>query len=160
MKNGIINDHTNEDILILDRDQTNHSDEKPSTPPPNHLTLNQLGAAITYEIVKTQDQHVVQVHEQPPIDTTNVENEQGIIRRLTQDNPVIPDDIFFSPISSYSSSEDTVRAVTGTQTPLGGHTSQCETIYRPYSKHQSVLSPNSFSPTRQRKEAEDCHSPS
>ena len=135
-------------------------DERQSTPPPNHLLLNQPRAAITYEIVKTQDQHVILVHEQPPIYTTNVENERGIIRRFSQDYPVIPDDIFLSPITSYSSAEDTVRVVTGTQTPLGGHTIQCETIYRPYWKHQSVLSPHSFSPTRQRKEADDCHSPS
>ena len=154
-----MNEQTNEDIFILDRDQTNHSDEKPSTPSPNHLLLNQLRAATTYEIVKTQDQHVVLVHEPPPIDTTNVENEQGIIRRFTQDNPVIADNIFLGPISSYSSSEGTVRAVTGSQTPLGSHTIQCETIYRLNSKHQSVLSPNLFS-TSASEEAEDCHSPS
>ena len=104
MENAIINDQTNEDIFNLDRDQTNHSDERPSTPPPNHQVLYQLRAAITYEIIKTQDQHVVLVHEQPPVDTTNVENEQGIKRRFAQDNPVIPDDIFLSPISAYSCS--------------------------------------------------------
>ena len=124
-----MNDQTNEDIFILDCDQTNHSDERQSTPPPNHLLLNQPRAAmderqsipppnhlllnqpraaITYEIVNTQDQHVVLVREQSPIDTTNVENERGIKRRFSQDNPVIPDDIFLSPISSYSSAEDTV----------------------------------------------------
>ena len=122
--NTIMNDQTNADIFILDRDQTLNVDQRPSTPTPSYLLLHQQRMTITYEIVKTQDQHVVLVHEEPPTDTTNAENEYGILGRFTQDNPVIPDDafispdrrfnqkypvfsddIFHSPISSYSSSE-------------------------------------------------------
>ena len=48
-----------------------------------------------------QDQHVVLGHEEPPNDTTNGENENGIIRRFTQDNQVIPDDTFISPVRQF-----------------------------------------------------------
>ena len=48
---------------------------------------------------------MVLVHEQQPINTTNVEIDQGTIRRFTRNNPVVPDDVCLSPISTYSSSE-------------------------------------------------------
>ena len=106
MYNPNLNDQTNENVFILDRDQPAQPTQRPITPTPNYNIIIPLRTTITYEIVKTADLHVVRVHEQPPIDTTNVENEQGtIIGRFTQDNPVIPDDVFLSPISSYSSSE-------------------------------------------------------
>ena len=56
-----------EDIFILDRDLPN---QRPSTPPPNYNLINQTRNSI-YEIVKTEDQHVVLVHERTPINTTN-----------------------------------------------------------------------------------------
>ena len=105
MNNTTLNEQTNEDIFILDLDQLNRSSERPSTPPPNDLLINQPRTAINYDIVKTANQHVVLVHKQQPIDTTNVEDDQGTTRRITRDNPVIPDDVFLSHISSYSSSE-------------------------------------------------------
>ena len=56
---------------------------------------------ITYEINKTEDLHVVLVHEQPLVNAINAENEPGVIRRFTTDNPVIPDDEFVSPIRRF-----------------------------------------------------------
>ena len=137
-----MNDQTNADILILDRDQTLITEQRPSNGTLNYLLLRQQRTTTTYEIVKMQDQHVVLVHEEPPNDTTNVENENGIIRRFTEDNPVIPEDLLTSPvrhfsrenpadpedgfdsaISFYSSLEGYCSGI-GTRIPHGGHTTQ------------------------------------
>ena len=55
---------------------------------------------------------------------------------------------------------DTTPTVIGTQIRHGDPTIHSEMTYRRYLRHQYVQSPNSFSQKRQRKEAEDCHSPS
>ena len=55
---------------------------------------------------------------------------------------------------------DTTPAVIGTQIRPGDPTIRSEMAYRRYLRHQYDQSPNSFSQKRQRKEAEDCHSPS
>ena len=101
MKNTILNYQTDDDVSIIDRDMPAQPSQRPSTPPPNYKIIIPPWINITYEIIKTQDQHVVLVHEEPPNDKTNVENENGTIRRLTQDNPVIPDDTFISPDRPY-----------------------------------------------------------
>ena len=93
-----MNDQTNDDVFVLDRDMPAQLSQRPSTPPPNYNIITSPRINITYEIIKTQDQHVVLVHEEPPTDTTNAKNENGVIRRFTQDNPVIPDDAFMSPV--------------------------------------------------------------
>ena len=97
-----MNDQTNEDVFILDRDQLLQPRQRPSTPPPNHRIINPTQPIITYEIVRTEDLHVVLVHEQPLVDAINAENEQGVIRRFTTNNPVIPDDEFVSPVRRFN----------------------------------------------------------
>ena len=143
MKNTIMNDQTNDDVFILDQDMPAQPSQKPNTPPPSYNIIIPSRINITYAIIKTQDQHVVLVHEEPPTDTTNVENENGVIRRFTQDNPVIPDDAFIStvrqfdrenpadpedgsdsPINFYSSSRDIALVAIGTRIPQGDHTTQ------------------------------------
>ena len=96
-----LNDQTNADIFILDRDQPAQSSQRPSTPQPNYNISIPPRINITYEIIKMQDQHVVLCHEEQPTDTTNAENENGVIRRFTQDNPVIPEDAFISPVRQF-----------------------------------------------------------
>ena len=124
MYNSNSSDQTNEDVFILERDQQAHPRQRPITPPPNYNIINPMQLTITYEIIKTEDLPVVLVHEQSLEIAISAENEQGVIRRFTTDNPGIPDDefvspvrpfnhegrhspdyIFDSPISSYSSSE-------------------------------------------------------
>ena len=172
-------DQTNEAVFILDRDQPAPPRQRPNTPPPNYNIFNPMQLTITYEIIKTEDLHVVLVHEQPLVNAINAENEQGVIRRFTTDNPVILDDefvspirrfnqadqysphyIFGSPMSPYSSSEGYCSGAIGKQIPHGDPTTQCATTYPLFSTLQSGIYPNSFSQTRQRNEAEDCHSPS
>ena len=121
MNHSNSNNQTNEDVFILDRDQPAQQRQRPSTPPPNYNIITTTQPTITYEIIKTEDLHV---HEQPIVNATNAEIEQGIIPRFTTDNPVItddefvslirrfnhadlysPDSTFSSPMSPYSSSE-------------------------------------------------------
>ena len=40
MNNTILNEQSNEDILILDRHQPDHSIKRPSFPPRNYLVIN------------------------------------------------------------------------------------------------------------------------
>ena len=102
MDNSHFNDQTNEDVFLLDRDQPAQPRQRPGTPPPNYNLITTAQHTITYEIIKTEDIHVVLVHEQPIVNAINVENEQGIIRRFTTDNPDIPDDEFVSPIRQFN----------------------------------------------------------
>ena len=103
MNHPISNNQADEDVFILERDQQpTPKEQRPSTPPPNYRIINPTQPAIVYEIVKTEDIHVVLVHEQPIANAINVENEQGIIRRFTTENPVIPDDEFMSPIRRFN----------------------------------------------------------
>ena len=167
-------------LTVIKKDNT---DQRPSTPTPNNFLPQQQRMANTYEIVKTQDaRHVVLVvHEEPPVDTTNAKNETGIIRRFTQDNPVIPydafispvrqfnqenlvipNDIFHSPISSFNSSEGY----------CSGSDWNTDSSWRSYDSVRDDL-PTLFETSirsisqfilpyqmRQRNEAEDCHSSS
>ena len=102
MYNSNSNDQTNEVVFILDRDQPAQPRQRPSTPPPNYNIINPTQPTITYEIIKTEDLHVVLVHEQPLVSAINAENEQGVIRSFTTDNPVIPDDEFVSPVRRFN----------------------------------------------------------
>ena len=98
MHNSNSSDQTNEDVLIVDRDQPAQPRQRRNTLPPNYNIINPMQLTITYEIIKTEDLHVVLVHEQSLENGINAENEQGVIRRFTTDNPVILDDEFLSPI--------------------------------------------------------------
>ena len=117
-----MSDQTYDDIFILDGDQTHKTDQRPSTPTPNYLLLHQQRMAITYEIIKTQDQHVVLVHEEPPTDTTNAENQNGITGRFTPDHPVIPDDAFISPVRQFNQ-ENPVILEDGFHSPISFYSS-------------------------------------
>ena len=101
MNHPISNNQDDEDVFILNRDQPAQSNQRADTPPPDYNLLTTRQINITYEIVKTQDYHVVLVHEQTPADTTNKEGETGVIRRFTRDNPVIPEDTFVSPVRQF-----------------------------------------------------------
>ena len=96
-----MNDQTNDDVFILDWDLPAQPSQRPSTPPHKYNIFIPPRINITYEIIKTQDQHVLLVHEETPTDTTNAENENGVIRRFTQDNPENPDDAFISPVRQF-----------------------------------------------------------
>ena len=90
------NSKMDKDVFILKRDQQQQPERRAGTPPPDYNLIT-----ITYEIIKTQDYHVVLVHEEAPAVTTNTESETGVIRRFTQDNPVIPEDTFVSPVRQF-----------------------------------------------------------
>ena len=90
-----------EDVFILERDQQQQPEQRAGTPPPDYNLITTRQINITYEIIETQDYHVVLVHEETLADTTNTENETGVIRRFTQDNPVIPEDTFVSPVRQF-----------------------------------------------------------
>ena len=99
MNHPISNNQTDEDGFILERDQQQQQQaQMPGTLLPNCNIIIPQQINITYEIIKSQDYHVVLVHEETPTDTTNTESETGLMRRFTQDNPVIPDEIFMSPV--------------------------------------------------------------
>ena len=119
-------EQTNEDDFILDRDQRDQSRQRPSKSPPKHNLINPSQPTIIYEIVKTANQHVVLVRERRPITTVNVEDDQGTIRRFTQDNPVIPDDVLSGRLVTTAVQKGTVRAVTRIPTLLGAPTTRCE----------------------------------
>ena len=105
MNNTTLNEQTNEDVFIIDRAQPQQPRQRPSTPPPNYQLNNPVRNPFIYEIIKTEDQHVVLVHEREPKNAINNENERRVIGRFTTDNTGIPDDVFVSPISDCSSSE-------------------------------------------------------
>ena len=103
MNHSIANNQSDEDVFILARDQPQQQQtQRPRTPPPNYNIISSQRINIFYEIVKTQDYHVVLVHEETPADTTNEESDIGPIRRFTQNNPVIPDDSFISPVRQFN----------------------------------------------------------
>ena len=102
MYNSNSSDETNEDVFFLERDQPVPPRQGPNTPPPSYNIINPTQLTITYEIIETEDLHVVLVHEQPFENAINAENEQGVIRRFTTDNPVIPDDEFVNPIRRFN----------------------------------------------------------
>ena len=107
MNHSQLNDQTNEDVFILDRDQQQRqSRQRPNTPPPNYRLINTVRRPITYEIIKTEDQHIVLVHDNQTPQTINNEDENRVIRRFTTENPVIPDDVFMSPLSETDSSSE------------------------------------------------------
>ena len=105
MNDTTLNEQNNENVFILDRDQPQQPRKRPSTPPPNYQLINPVRDPIIYEIIKTEDQHVVLVDESEPTNAINNKNKRGVIRRFTTDNPVISDDVFKSPISDCSKSE-------------------------------------------------------
>ena len=122
MNNAILNDQTDEDVFSLDRDQPAPPRQRPSTPPPNYGIIIPPRPNITYEIIKTKDQHVVLVHEEPHNDTTNKESESGVIRRFTQDNPVIPDDALISPVRQFNQ-ENPANPEDGFHSPISFYSS-------------------------------------
>ena len=102
-----LNDQTNEDVFLLDRDQQQQLPrQRPSTPLPNYGLINPVRRPITYEIIKTEDQHIVLVHDNQTPQTINNEDENRVIRRFITENPVIPDNVFMSPISETDSSSE------------------------------------------------------
>ena len=81
MNHPISNNQSGDDVFILERDQhQQQQSQRPGTPPPNYNIFIQQQIIITYEIIKSQDYHVVLVHEETPTDTTNEESETGLIR--------------------------------------------------------------------------------
>ena len=107
MTRSQLNYQTNEDVFILDRDQQQQLPrQRPRTPPPNYRLIIHVRCPITYEIIKTEDQHIVLVHDNQTPQTTNNEDENRVIRRFTTENPVIPDVVFMSPISETDSSSE------------------------------------------------------
>ena len=100
-----LNDQTKEDIFVLDREQQQPR-LRPSTPPPNYRLINPVRRPIIYEIIKTEDQHIVLVQDNQTPQTINDEDENRVICRFTTENPVIPDDVFMSPISETDSSSE------------------------------------------------------
>ena len=105
MNSSIQNELTNEDIFILDRDQSDQQRQRPNTSLPNCNVINPPRTTTTYEITRTADLHVVLVHEQQPITIINKENNHDVIRRFTHDNMVKPEDVFLSTIDSSSGSK-------------------------------------------------------
>ena len=101
-----LNDQTNEDVFFLDRDQQQQPRQRPSTPPPNYRLINPARRPTIYEIIRTEDQHFVLVHDNQTPQTINDEDENRAIRRFTTENLVIPDDVFMSPISKTDSSSE------------------------------------------------------
>ena len=65
---------------------------------------------------------MVLVHEELPIDNTNAENENGIKRRFTQDNPLLPDDAFISPVRGFNQ-ENPVIPEDGFHSPISFYNS-------------------------------------
>ena len=106
MNHSQLNDQTKEDVFILDRDQQQQPRQRPNTPPPNYRLINPVRRPTIYEIIKSEDQHIVLVHDNQTPQTINDEAENRVIRRFTTENPVIPDDVFMSPISETDSSSE------------------------------------------------------
>ena len=88
----------NENVFILDRDEQQQPNQRPGTPPPNYQLINPARCPTIYEIIKTEDQHIVLVHDSQLPQMINEEAENKVIRRFTTENPVIPDDAFISPV--------------------------------------------------------------
>ena len=86
----------NENVFILDRDEQQQPNQRPGTPPPNYQLINPARCPTIYEIIKTEDQHIVLVHDSQLPQMINEEAENKVIRRFTTENPVIPDDAFIS----------------------------------------------------------------
>ena len=70
----------------------------------SYRLINPTRRPTIYEIIKTEDQHIVLVHDNQTPQTVNDEADNRVIRRFTTENPVIPDDVFMSPISETDSS--------------------------------------------------------
>ena len=108
------------DCFILDCDQDEYLRLRQAQSTPIIKLSPQNGSHTAeihdlFEIIKTEEEHLVSHHDTAPVTFLSTANENGpTIRRLTRDNPVIQDEIdrwlfapsdgTVSPISNYSSS--------------------------------------------------------
>ena len=92
-----------QDCFIIDRDQDNYLQmpQAQSTPRSNFAEQS-FRIKNLYEIIKTEDGHIVLPHDTANTSLLHTAQEDNpTIRRFTLHNPVIPDDIFMSPPRNY-----------------------------------------------------------
>ena len=91
------------DSFILERDQPAYLNNPAAQSTPKtlynpHLAEQSPIIQDVYEIIKTGGEHIVLYHETAPDSILSTAQEDTLpIRRFTNVNPIIPDDIFMSP---------------------------------------------------------------
>ena len=118
------------DCFILGRDQDEYQKlpQAQSTPTIQLSPQNGSLSAIihdVYEIINTEEEHLVLHHDTAPVAILSTANEEGpIIQRFTRDNPVIQDDINSSPSQRYHEMDSWFFAANnGTVSPISSHSS-------------------------------------
>ena len=117
------------DCFILDRDQDEYLKlpQAQSTPTIQVSPQNGPPAVIhdVYEIIKTEEEHLVLHHDTAPVAILSTASEEGpTIRRFTRDNPVIQDDINNSPPRNYHEMDGWLFAPNnGTVSPISSNSS-------------------------------------
>ena len=91
------------DCFILDRDQEEYLKLPQAQSTPTTKLSQQNGSRPAeihdlYEIIKTEEEHLVLHHDTAPVTVLSTANEDGpTIQRFTRDNPVIQDGRDISP---------------------------------------------------------------
>ena len=95
------------DSFVLDRDQAAYlnnpaAQSTPKTLYNSHSAVQSPIIQDVYEIINTGGEHIVLYHETAPASILSTAQDDTFpIRRFTNVNPIIPDDIFMSPPRNY-----------------------------------------------------------
>ena len=95
------------DSFVLDRDQAAYlnnpaAQSTPKTLYNSHSAVQSPIVQDVYEIINTGREHIVLYHETAPASILSTAQDDTFpIRRFTNVNPIIPDDIFMSPPRNY-----------------------------------------------------------
>ena len=113
------------DSFILERDQAAYLNNPAaqSTPKTLHNPYSAEQSPIiqdVYEIINTGREHIVLYHETAPASILSTAQEDTLpIRRFTNVNPIIPDDIFMSPPRNYDNMDSWLYSPNdGTMSPI------------------------------------------
>ena len=113
------------DSFILERDQAAYLNNPAAQSTPKTLHNPQLAEQSpivqdVYEIINTGGEHIVLYHETAPASILTTAQEDTLpIRRFTNDNAIIPDDIFMSPPRNYDNMNSWLYSPNdGTMSPM------------------------------------------
>ena len=113
------------DSFILERDQAVYlnnpaAQSTPKTLHNPHLAEQSPIIHDVYEIINTGGEHIVLYHETAPASILTTAQEDTLpIRRFTNVNPIIPDDIFMSPPRNYDNMNSWLYSPNdGTMSPI------------------------------------------
>ena len=115
------------DCFILDRDQGDYLNAPQAQSTPRMTSRDSTPRSIqnVYEIIKTNEDHIVLYHETAPISILSTAQEDPLpIRRFTRNNPLILNGVFQSPRRDYDNIASWLfHSEDGTNSPISNNSS-------------------------------------